>query len=69
MNEYARLEERILLRDQQGASDVFFGLVKDGRPLNELLLEASRTTSASTMAWSSSSTTTIACSVLAPPSA
>ncbi len=42
MNQYAKLEERILLRDQQGASDVFFGLVKNGRPLTELLLEAVR---------------------------
>jgi hypothetical protein len=42
VNAYAQLEERILLRDQQGASDVFFGLVKEGRPLKELLLEAVR---------------------------
>src|SRR4051794_28317068 len=42
VNAYAQLEERILLRDQQGASDVFFGLVKEGRPLDELLLEAIR---------------------------
>src|SRR5439155_23018315 len=42
VNAYAQLQERILLRDQQGASDVFFGLVKQGRPLNELLLETVR---------------------------
>lgn len=39
---YARLEERILARDQQGASDIFFDLVRRGRPLPELLHEAVR---------------------------
>jgi hypothetical protein len=39
---YARLEERILLRDQPGASDIFFDLVKQDRPLPELLHEAVR---------------------------
>ena len=39
---YARLEERVLARDQRGASDVLFELVKDGRPLVELLREAVR---------------------------
>src|SRR5205814_3712435 len=39
---YARLEERILSRDQQGASDIFFDLVRDGRPLVELLHETVR---------------------------
>src|ERR1051325_2865155 len=39
---YARLEERILSRDQRGASDVFFELVKQERPLAELLREAVR---------------------------
>jgi hypothetical protein len=39
---YARLEDRILSRDQRGASDVFFELLKDGRPLPELLGEAVR---------------------------
>src|SRR5262245_64085024 len=39
---YARLEERILSRDQRGASKVFFQLVKDRRPLAELLREAVR---------------------------
>jgi hypothetical protein len=39
---YARLEERILARDQRGAADVFVELVKEGRPLTELLREAVR---------------------------
>ncbi|HEX8968023.1 MAG TPA: hypothetical protein VF937_09095 [Chloroflexota bacterium] len=39
---YARLEEHILARDQRSAADVFFELVKDGRPLTELLREAVR---------------------------
>jgi hypothetical protein len=39
---YARLEERILSRDQHGAHDVFVELVKDGRPLRELLRETVR---------------------------
>ena len=40
--EYAQLEERIVARDQHGASDLFIKLVKDGRPLIELLREAVR---------------------------
>src|SRR5438105_12319794 len=39
---YARLEERVLARDQVGASDVFFELVHTGRPLPELLREMVR---------------------------
>jgi hypothetical protein len=39
---YGRLEERILARDQLGASEVFVDLVKDGRPLQELLRETVR---------------------------
>src|ERR671933_2077088 len=39
---YARLEERILARDQQGASQIYVDLVKDGRPLQELLRETVR---------------------------
>jgi hypothetical protein len=39
---YARLEERILARDQSGAAEVYFELVKQGRPLTELLSEAVR---------------------------
>ncbi len=39
---YARLEERILSRDQVGASAVFYDLVRSGRPLPELLRETVR---------------------------
>src|SRR6266700_1855757 len=39
---YARLEERILSRDQRGASEILYELVKDGRPLVELLRETVR---------------------------
>jgi hypothetical protein len=39
---YARLEERILARDQVGASEVFYGLVQEGRPLGEMLQQAVR---------------------------
>jgi hypothetical protein len=42
MDAYARLEDCILSRDQHAASEVFFELVKDGRPLAELLREAVR---------------------------
>lgn len=41
-DEYAKLEERILARDQLGASEVFYGLVRDGRPLREMLAETVR---------------------------
>src|ERR1700704_5071318 len=34
---YARLEEKILERDQRAASQIFYGLVRAGRPLPELL--------------------------------
>ena len=37
---YAALEERVMARDQKGASDVYYGLVKDGRKLPEILREA-----------------------------
>ena len=37
--DYARLEERILARDQVGASQVFYDLVKSGRPVDELVRE------------------------------
>ncbi|MBV9132924.1 MAG: hypothetical protein JO318_09505, partial [Chloroflexi bacterium] len=40
--EYERLEERILARDQVGAADVFFDLVRAGRPMTEVLQEAVR---------------------------
>lgn len=39
---YAALEARILDRDQKGASEVYYKLVKDGRPLTEMLREAVR---------------------------
>jgi hypothetical protein len=39
---YARLEERILARDQVGASQVFYELVRAGRPLPEILGETVR---------------------------
>ena len=39
---YAALEERILDRDQIGASEVYYGLLREGRPLDEMLLEAVR---------------------------
>jgi hypothetical protein len=40
--DYARLEERILDRDQVGASEVFYGLVRQGRPATEILGELVR---------------------------
>ena len=39
---YARLEERILARDQAGASDAYYDLVRKCRPIEEMLLEAVR---------------------------
>ena len=33
---YDRLEERILARDQVGASEAYYGLVKADRPLPEI---------------------------------
>lgn len=39
---YAALEERILDRDQKGASEIYYKLVKTGRPLPEMLREAVR---------------------------
>ena len=40
--EYARLEERILARDQTGASDVLYRLMKQGRPVTEITRETVR---------------------------
>src|SRR5881628_1051715 len=40
--EYARLEERILARDQVGASRVLYGLLKQARPVTEILRETVR---------------------------
>ena len=34
--EYARLEERILARDQKGASDALYGLMKQERPVTAM---------------------------------
>jgi hypothetical protein len=39
---YDRMEERMLARDQIGASQAFYEVVKAGRPLNEILAEAVR---------------------------
>jgi hypothetical protein len=39
---YARLEERILARDQVGASEAFYDLLHRGRPLDEMIGEAVR---------------------------
>jgi hypothetical protein len=40
--EYSRLEERILARDQKGASDVLYGLMRQERPVTEILRETIR---------------------------
>lgn len=39
---YSRLEERILMRDQVGASQVFYDLIRAGRPMNEIIAEGVR---------------------------
>src|SRR5690348_5585152 len=39
---YSALEERILDRDQKGASEIYYKLAKAGRPLPEMLREAVR---------------------------
>jgi hypothetical protein len=39
---YQRLEERILARDQIGASEVYYDLLRAGRPLTEMVGEAVR---------------------------
>jgi hypothetical protein len=39
---YGRYEERILDRDQVGASNVFYDLIRAGRPLEEMLRETAR---------------------------
>src|SRR5437899_4985388 len=41
-SDYARLEERILARDQKSASDVLYRLMKQGRPLTEITRETVR---------------------------
>ena len=39
---YAKLEDRILARDQVGASETYYALLRAGRPLPELIAEAVR---------------------------
>src|SRR5271169_5538529 len=39
---YSRLEERIMARDQVGASEVYYDLVRAGRPLTEIVAEGVR---------------------------
>jgi hypothetical protein len=39
---YERLEDRCLMRDQKGASDVYYELLRAGRPLNEIVAEGVR---------------------------
>src|SRR5882762_6515432 len=39
---YAKLEDRILARDQQGASEVYYDLVRERRPMKEIVAEAVR---------------------------
>jgi hypothetical protein len=39
---YEKLEDRILARDQKGASDVYYDLVRERRPMTEIIAEAVR---------------------------
>src|SRR5947208_3566666 len=39
---YEKLEDRILARDQVGASEIYYDLARNGRPLTEMLREAVR---------------------------
>ena len=39
---YAKLEERMLARDQKGASDVYYDLIRQGRKLTEIAAEGVR---------------------------
>ncbi len=39
---YDRLEDRILARDQKGASEAYYGLLRAGRPLPEIMAEGVR---------------------------
>src|SRR5277367_2064990 len=39
---YAKLEERVMARDQVGASQVYYDLVRAGRPLHETVAEGVR---------------------------
>ena len=42
MTLYAKLEDRVMARDQVGASQVYYDLVRAGRPLNEIVAEGVR---------------------------
>ena len=39
---YEKLEDRILARDQKGASEVYYELARQHRPLTEIIAEAVR---------------------------
>ncbi|MBN8909121.1 MAG: hypothetical protein J0H99_21465, partial [Rhodospirillales bacterium] len=39
---YAKLEDRILMRDQVGASETYYDLVRAGRPMKEIIAEGVR---------------------------
>jgi hypothetical protein len=39
---YSKLEDRVMARDQVGASQVYYELVRTGRPLNEIIAEGVR---------------------------
>lgn len=39
---YDKLEDRCLMRDQKGASDVYYDLIRAGRPLSEIIAEGVR---------------------------
>jgi hypothetical protein len=39
---YAELQERIMARDQTGASEIYYDLVRAGRPLTEIIAQAVR---------------------------
>jgi hypothetical protein len=39
---YQKLEDRILARDQKGASDAYYELVRQHRPMAEIVAEAVR---------------------------
>src|SRR5246127_3015391 len=41
-NLYDKLEDRILMRDQVGASEVYYDLVRSGRPFTEIIAEGVR---------------------------
>src|SRR5437764_15356345 len=70
---YRELEDRMLARDQEGGSRVYYELLRRGRPLPEIMAEAVRIHAPythvpyhQTTAFRISSTTTIACFRRAP---